>query len=142
MDTCLGSQYSLRNPQVWSYLWSQATHSDTALCLKQMALWVQAQEYRKVPQDVGMLLESPQDPASYLTGDEAALSPSFWNFSEITSWVGVGNLELYHFDQGAFGHPPSPCRMSHCGGHCGPLCLALVHDTACMASHIQGSHRS
>ena len=32
-------------------------------------------------------------------------SPSFWNFPQITSWVGVGNLELYHFDQGAFGHP-------------------------------------
>lgn len=50
-----------------------------------------------------MLLESPQDPASYLTGDEAAAS--FWCFPEIVSWVGVGGLELTHLDQGALGHP-------------------------------------
>ena len=149
LDTLLGSQYSLHNPQVWSYVWGLAlkgrvaailggppcrtvsrmrnsaspgprrlrgrgahrwhlphlqdyelnlVNSDTALCLKQMALWVRSQERKRWNQDVGMLLESPQGPASYLKDEEEVkTAPSFWSFQEITSW-------LIHFDQGSMGH--------------------------------------
>ena len=101
----MGSQYSLRNPQVWSYVWRLASkgrvaailggpdrwhlphlhdyelnlvNSDTALCLRQMALWVRSQECKRWDQDVGMLLESPHDPASYLKDEEEVkTAPSF-----------------------------------------------------------------
>ena len=80
-------------------------NSDSALCLKQMALWVRAQECKRWKQDVGMLLESPIDPASYLQDEnEAMTAPSFWNFPEIASWLDQGGLRLIHFDQGSMGH--------------------------------------
>ena len=156
LDTLLGAQYSLHNPQVWAYVWGLASkgkvaailggppcrtvsrmrngappgprrlrgrgedrwhlqhlqdyelnlvNSDSALCLKQMALWVRAQECKRWKQDVCMLLESPMDPASYLKDeDEAMTAPSFWNFPEITSWLNQGGLRLIHFDQGSMGH--------------------------------------
>ena len=132
LDTLLGAQHSLHNPQVWAHVWGLASkgkvaavlggpllsrtvsrmrngapgprrlrgrgedrwhlqhlqdyelnlvNSDSALCLKQMALWVRAQECKRWKQDVGMLLESPMDSPSYLKDEnEAMTAPSFWNF--------------------------------------------------------------
>ena len=72
-------------------------NSVSALCLKQMALWVRAQECKRWKQDVGMLLESPMDPASYLKDEnEAMTAPSFWNFPEITSWLDQGGGSMGH----------------------------------------------
>ncbi|CAK9114144.1 Retrovirus-related Pol polyprotein from transposon TNT 1-94 [Durusdinium trenchii] len=59
-------------------------HGDTALCMKHIGLWLRAQECRRVPTDVGMLLESPRDPAEYLSDQEGAQRASFWCFPEIT----------------------------------------------------------
>ena len=43
------------------------THSDTALMLKQLGLWLKAEECRlEYDVAVGFLLESPQDPVSYV----------------------------------------------------------------------------
>ena len=79
-------------------------HGDTALCMKHIGLWLRAQECRRVPTDVGMLLESPRDPAEYLSDQEGAQSASFWCFPEITAWVGTAGLRLVTFDQGRLGH--------------------------------------
>ena len=51
-----------------------------------------------------MLLESPRDPAEYLSDQEGAQSASFWCFPEITAWVGTAGLRLVTFDQGRLGH--------------------------------------
>ena len=66
---------------------------DAALFLKQVALWRRAEEVRRqraggvgalrVP--TGFLLESPQDPATYLDEPEASLCPSFFTFPELMS---------------------------------------------------------
>ena len=60
------------------------------------------------------LLESPEDPACYLDGNEAMNMPSFWNFPEMQNLVGLGGLNLAAFDQGALGHPRrKPMKVSN-----------------------------
>ncbi|CAK9056938.1 unnamed protein product [Durusdinium trenchii] len=78
-------------------------HGDTALCMKHMGLWIRAQECRRTSTNVGMLLESPRDPAEYLAGEEGGQSASFWCFPELMAWVGTAGLRLVTFDQGKLG---------------------------------------
>ena len=85
---------------------------DTALFLKQVALWRRAEEAReqrtgcvsasRVP--TGFLLESPQGPATYLDEPEASQCPSFFTFPELMSSVDTGEIYYIQFDQGRMGH--------------------------------------
>ena len=79
---------------------------DAALVLKQVGLWKRAWDMQPpgLPAPA-FLLEFVEDPACYLDGNEAMNMPSFWNFPEMQSLVGVGGLNLAAFDQGALGHP-------------------------------------
>ena len=78
---------------------------DAALVLKQVGLWKRAWDMQSpgLPPPA-FLLESPEDPACYLDWREAMNMPSFWNFPEMQSLVGLGGLGLAAFDQGALGH--------------------------------------
>ena len=102
----------------------QKTDSDTALFLKQLGLYVHAREswievgwphMKEVKNRVGFLLESPQDPKTYLAdglGDESA---SFWAWPEVELFMESqksAGMEWIHFDQGLFGHvrkKPTTC---------------------------------
>ena len=78
---------------------------DSALMMKQTALWVRAEECRKEDGCVtGYLMESPEDPANYLEDEQAKVCPSFFNFKELLQWVEMGSLNLIHLDQGRCGH--------------------------------------
>eukprot|EP00435_Cladocopium_sp_Y103_P021934 s4693_g5.t1 len=72
-------------------------HSDTALLMKQLGLYLKAEERRFV-------LESPQNPMNYLGFERAAVLPSFWNFAELQGMVGVGGLKMISLDQSETGH--------------------------------------
>ena len=102
----------------------QKTDSDTALFLKQMGLYLQAREswnehlwphMKEVGNRVGFLLESPQDPKSYLAEGQGDESASFWAWPETkTFWEKHEpmGMEMIHFDQGLFGHvrkKPTTC---------------------------------
>jgi hypothetical protein len=50
------------------------------------------------------LLETPQDPASYLPEEEGADCPSFLEFPEVKSLVEKEGMDLISFDQGRTGH--------------------------------------
>ena len=79
---------------------------DAALVLKQVGLWKRAWDMQPLGLPApAFLLESPEDPACYLDGNEAMNMPSFWNFPEMQNLVGLGGLNLAAFDQGALGHP-------------------------------------
>ena len=86
-------------------------NGDSALLLKQLALWEIAEEHRGV-QDlpVGFLLESPEDPAAY--DQNARDFPSFWDWEEVKQFRVRHDMDLISFDQGCFGHPqkkPTSC---------------------------------
>ena len=76
----------------------------TRLCSSnRVALWRRAEEAReqrtgcvsasRVP--TGFLLESPQDPATYLDEPEASQCPSFFTFPELMSFGGYGGDVLH-----------------------------------------------
>eukprot|EP00435_Cladocopium_sp_Y103_P074751 s9_g51.t1 len=84
-------------------------HSDTALLMKQLGLYIKAEEKRIEAFGDGMLptgfvLESPEDPMNYLGLERAAVLPSFWNFPELQGMVGMGGLKLISLDQSETGH--------------------------------------
>ena len=85
----------------------ELAHSDTALFLKQLGLWIKANEMNPLTVDVGMGLENPEDPANYLPDHEVKANgyPSFWNFEEVKNLIGAHGLRLVHFDQSRMGHP-------------------------------------
>ena len=85
----------------------ELAHSDTALFLKQLGLWIKAEEMNPFPENVGMGLENPEDPANYLPEHEVRANgyPSFWNFEEVKNLIGAHGLRLIHFDQSRMGHP-------------------------------------
>ena len=105
----------------------QKTDSDTALFLKQLGLYVHAEEswdgtkwphMEHVKNRVGFFLESPEDPKAYLmdgAGDESA---SFWAWEETQMFLEKyqeSGMGLYSFDQGAFGHlrkKPTTCMSN------------------------------
>ena len=63
----------------------ELVNSDSALMLKQVALWAKSNECRTTPRvPTGFFMESPEDPRDYLEdGEEAEICPSFFNFKEI-----------------------------------------------------------
>ena len=85
----------------------ELAHSDTALFMKHIGLWLRASERNPLDIEVGMGLENPEDPANYLPKHEVLANgyPSFWNFEEVKSLIGLHGLRLIHFDQSRMGHP-------------------------------------
>ena len=85
----------------------ELAHSDTALFLKQLGLWLKANEMNPLDIEVGMGLENPEDPENYLPKYEVKANgyPSFWNFEEVKSLIGTYGLKLISFDQSRMGHP-------------------------------------
>ena len=80
--------------------------SDLALMLKQLGLWWKACEMRRGRQpEVGLFVESPQDPMDYMSWEEAHELPSFWEFPELRQWEGIAGVQKCSFDQGSMGHP-------------------------------------
>ncbi|CAK9115283.1 unnamed protein product [Durusdinium trenchii] len=57
-----------------SLIWTMMSSAWPTATLKHLGLWLRAQECRRAPTDVGMLLESPRDPAEYLSDEEGARS--------------------------------------------------------------------
>ena len=105
----------------------QKADGDTALFLKQLGLYMHAEEswdenlwphMKGVKNRVGFLLESPQDPDSYLPNGEGSQSASFWAWEETSSFLEEykpQGMTLIHFDQGCFGHPrkkPTTCMTN------------------------------
>ena len=110
-----------RNPN------NKKTDSDTALYLKQLGLYMHACEswdgtnwahMECFPKRVGFLLESPQDPKTYLQNGEGDESASFWAWDETLMFLETfkpNGMELISFDQGAFGHTrkkPTTCMTN------------------------------
>ena len=78
---------------------------DTSLMVKQVALWTKAEEVRSGRGlETGFLLETPQDPATYLPDQEGLQHPSFLEFPELCTLLEEDGMELISFDQGAMGH--------------------------------------
>ena len=105
----------------------QKTDSDTALYLKQLGLYMHAHEswdgsrwphMKHVANRVGFMLESPQDPKTYLQNGEGDESASFWAWDETRDFLEAfqpNGMELISFDQGAFGHTrkkPTTCMTN------------------------------
>ena len=71
-----------------------------------------------VPNRVGFLLESPQDPQTYLANGEGNESASFWAWEETRVFLekfGPNGTGRISFDQGVFGHcrkKPTTCMTS------------------------------
>ncbi|MCG8453600.1 MAG: hypothetical protein MI717_10515, partial [Spirochaetales bacterium] len=103
----------------------QKTDSDTALFLKQLGLYMHACEswdgtnwahMECFPKRVGFLLESPQDPKTYLQNGEGDESASFWAWDETLMFLETfkpNGMELISFDQGAFGHTRKETHNMH-----------------------------
>ena len=62
---------------------AQLTNNDSALVLKQVALWKMSEQSLKKKGMTGFLLESPQDPATYLDTAEGQESPSFFEWPQL-----------------------------------------------------------
>lgn len=85
------------------------TDGDSALILKQLALYKIAKESETHRNEIGFLLESPRDPATF--GDSEH-SPTFWNWPEVLELLNEAGMKLVTFDQGKLGHPqvkPTSC---------------------------------
>lgn len=104
----------------------QKTDGDTALFLKHLGLFMHAEEswdesrwpqMKQVGNRVGFLLESPQDPETYLGNGEGKASASFWAWEETKGFQEKYRSQgmMIQFDQGLFGHPrrkPTGCMTN------------------------------
>ena len=105
----------------------QKTDGDTALFLKHLGLFMHAEEswdesrwpqMKQVGNRVGFLLESPQDPETYLGNGEGKTSASFWAWEETKGFLEKyqpQGMMMIQFDQGLFGHPrrkPTGCMTN------------------------------
>ena len=111
------------------------TNGDSALVLKQLALYELAKEHRDegLP-DVGFLMESPRDPAEFTDDPEP---PSFWDWPEVQKIVADPSMSLVTFDQGCLGHPqvkPTSCLTNL------PL-MNHLHGSRCESNHGEGLKR-
>ena len=87
-------------------------NGDSALVLKQLALYQTASEHQDPKEDspIGFLMESPEDPAEY--DPKAENYPSFWSWPEVQQFKEKYGMDLISFDQGCYGHPqrkPTSC---------------------------------
>ena len=91
---------------------TQLTNHDSALVLKQAGLWKMCQQSPKRRFTTGFLLESPQDPATYMDTPEGQESPSFFEWPQLQQLLEEDeNMRMVCFDQGATGH----CRRKPTG---------------------------
>ena len=109
------------------------TDGDSALLLKQLALYELAKEHREdgLP-DVGFLMESPRDPAEYTDDPEP---PTFWDWPEVQGVLGEPSMNLVTFDQGCLGHSqvkPTSCLTNL------PL-MTHLHGSRCDSNHGEGT---
>ena len=93
----------------------ELAEGDTCLLLKQLALWRRTEQARAGQGWVtGFLLETPQDPASYLLEEEGADCPSFLEFPEVKSLVEKEGIhELGHQLAAHGGVTPVKRRWNH-----------------------------
>ena len=103
----------------------QKADADTAMYLKLLGLYVQADEswsqkhwvenMDHVKPRVGFLLESPQDPATYLQNNQGDDAASFWAWEETDMFHEMfmeEGMKKVSFDQKVFGHcqrKPTTC---------------------------------
>ena len=79
--------------------------SDAALLLKQVGLFIRSEECRERHRvRTAFLLESPQDPLTYVPQAREEESPSFWAWPELMQLLRYQGMGLVSFDQGCFGH--------------------------------------
>ena len=87
--------------------------SDAALLLKQVGLFIRSEECRERHRvRTAFLLESPQDPLTYVPQARQEESPSFWAWPELMQLLRYQGMGLVSFDQGCFGHSrrkPTTC---------------------------------
>ena len=84
----------------------EQVRGDSALVVKQVGLWYLAEEHREGPEPVAFLVESPQDPISYMgegTGERQE-HPSFFEWPLLKRMVEEYGMSLVSFDQGRMGH--------------------------------------
>ena len=110
------------------------TDSDSALMLKQLALFQVAHE-SKSPKDteIGFLMESPEDPAEYAGECDA---PTFWVWPEVQAIRDRFGLKVVAFDQGQLGHSqtkPTMCltNLNHVEQLHGVRCGKKVGEGLC-----------
>ena len=91
----------------------EQVRGDSALVAKQVGLWHLAEEHREGPEPVAFLLESPQDPASYMgEGAEAGHEhPSFFEWPVLRRMIEEYGMSLVSFDQGRMEHPGGNLRV-------------------------------
>ena len=79
--------------------------SDCALMMKQIGLWLLADEHRGGRPAPGFLMESPRDPMDYMPTEATKEDmPSFWNFEEVKKARELMGASLLTMDQGPMGH--------------------------------------
>ena len=79
--------------------------SDCALMMKQIGLWLLADEHRGGRPAPGFLMESPRDPMDYMSTEATKEDmPSFWNFEEVKKARELMGASLLTMDQGPMGH--------------------------------------
>ena len=87
--------------------------SDAALLLKQVGLLIRSEECRERHRvRTAFLLESPQDPLTYVPQAREEESPSFWAWPDLMQLLRYQGMGLVSFDQGCFGHSrrkPTTC---------------------------------
>ena len=107
---------------------------DTILVFKHLGLWKLAEENRKSSIRTGFLLESPMDPADYLTGPEAEETPSYFEWPQLRQMLEAESMLIVNFDQGSTGHERrkptglltnlplmEQLNVKVGGGQCGPI---------------------
>ena len=80
------------------------TDYDSMLMLKQVALWRRAEQVRTRMKPTMFLLESPEDPSSYMDSAEEENFPTFWIFPELEELMSEPGFVKVSFDQGVMGH--------------------------------------
>ena len=114
----------------------ELTDSDSALMLKQLALFQVAHE-SKSPQhpEIGFLMGSPEDPAKYAGECDA---PTFWVSPEVQAIKDRFGVKVVAFDQGQLGHSqtrPTMCltNLDHVEQMHGARCGKKVGEGLCPA---------
>ena len=100
------SRFGLESLGPWE---KEKTDGDSALVLKQIALYRISEEHKTHEKRIGFLLESPIDPVSL--GDSSD-SPTYWDWPEVQELLSEEGMDLVTFDQGSLGHPqvkPTSC---------------------------------
>eukprot|EP00435_Cladocopium_sp_Y103_P040770 s3371_g11.t1 len=120
---------------------------DTSLMVKQVALWKKAEEVRSGRGlETGFLLETPQDPATYLPDPEGLQHPSFLEFPELCTLLEEDGMELISFDQGQLGSAGDDLqervRTSRTWAAWSPGLVAAIVEALRIRSHLEAEVES